>query len=452
VIKRLMNSRGMRKFLRNRLAVVASMVIAVYTLIAIAVAFGAIPLDDCKERVLPGRAYGFLQQPNQEQRFNELNWYVTQHLASSLNVSGGLASSENASSYRESVALAERGIPEDWTNEQVQEHWESLKETFGKLDDAWLDREDLRYEIADIQSIIDDPDTDEAEKEELRGEIADLEPELNELDSQIASFMDDTEVKLLGLLPIPTGWDGLKYKFRVFLGSDESGRSVSVRAFYSIKIAFQVGLVAALMSVGIGTILGGLAGFYGGWVDHAVMWLVSVLSSVPYLVLLAVLVYVVRGNQYFSSWFDNPQERPGLALVPVYAAFGLTFWIGTCRVIRGEVMKIKELEYVQAATAIGFGRMRILLKHVIPNTTHIMFINFSLIFIGAIKSEVILSFLGLGVQGQPSWGVMISLGREDVQNFFFWTVLSATALMFGLVLAFNIVSDALQDAFDPKHV
>ena len=447
-----MNSRGMRKFLRNRLAVVASLVIALYTLIAIAVVFGAIPLKDCKERVLPGRAYGFLQHPDQEKRFNELNWYVMQHLAPSLNVSGGLASSENASSYRQSVALAERGIPEDWTNEQVQEHWEALRDTYSKLDDAWLDREDLRYEIADIQSIFDDPDTDEAEKEELRGEVAELEPELTELDTQIASYMDDTEVKLLELLPIPTGWDGLKYKFRVFLGSDGSGRSVSVRAFYSVKIAFQVGLVAALMSVGIGTILGGLAGFYGGWVDAAVMWLVSVLSSVPYLVLLAVLVYVVRGNQYFSSWFDNPQERPGLALVPVYAAFGLTFWIGTCRVIRGEVMKIKELEYVQAATAIGLGRMRIMLKHVIPNTTHIMFINFSLIFIGAIKSEVILSFLGLGVQGQPSWGVMISLGREDVQNFFFWTVLSATALMFGLVLAFNIVSDALQDAFDPKHV
>jgi len=447
-----MNSRGMRKFLRNRLAVVASLVIALYTLIAIAVVFGAIPLKDCKERVLPGRAYGFLQHPDQEKRFNELNWYVMQHLAPSLNVSGGLASSENASSYRQSVALAERGIPEDWTNEQVQEHWEALRDTYSKLDDAWLDREDLRYEIADIQSIFDDPDTDEAEKEELRGEVAELEPELTELDTQIASYMDDTEVKLLELLPIPTGWDGLKYKFRVFLGSDGSGRSVSVRAFYSVKIAFQVGLVAALMSVGIGTILGGLAGFYGSWVDAAVMWLVSVLSSVPYLVLLAVLVYVVRGNQYFSSWFDNPQERPGLALVPVYAAFGLTFWIGTCRVIRGEVMKIKELEYVQAATAIGLGRMRILLKHVIPNTTHIMFINFSLIFIGAIKSEVILSFLGLGVQGQPSWGVMISLGREDVQNFFFWTVLSATALMFGLVLAFNIVSDALQDAFDPKHV
>ena len=452
MIKRIMNSRGMRKFRRNRLAVVASVVIGVYTLIAIAVAFGAIPLADCKERVLPGRAYGFLQQPDEEQRFNELNWYVTQHLAPSLNVAGGLASSENSASYRESVALAERGIPEDWTNEQVQELWTVLRDTFARLDDAWMEREDLRYEVADIQSVIDDPEMDDAEKASLADELEDIESELADLDSQIAELMDETEAELLELLPIPTGWAGLKYGFRTFLGSDESGRSVAVRAFYSIKIAFQVGLVAALMSVGIGTILGGLAGFYGGWVDHAVMWLVSVLSSVPYLVLLAVLVYVVRGNEYFSSWFDNPQERPGLALVPVYAAFGLTFWIGTCRVVRGEVMKIKELEYVQAATAIGFGRMRILLKHVIPNTTHIMFINFSLIFIGAIKSEVILSFLGLGVQGQPSWGVMISLGREDVQNFFFWTVLSATALMFGLVLAFNIVSDALQDAFDPKHV
>jgi ABC-type dipeptide/oligopeptide/nickel transport system permease subunit len=452
VIKRLMNSRGMRKFLRNRLAVVASVVIAVYTLIAIAVVFGAIPLEDCKERVMPGRSYGFLQHPNEEQKFNELNWYVMQHLAPTLNKPGGFASTENTASGRERVALAERGIPSELTDEQVQERWEALYDKYMELDEFWLEREDLRSYIAILETRIERDTGDGSERERLATEIEELGPELVELDGLIVESIDETEADLLELLPIPTGWAGLKYGFRTFLGSDESGRSVSVRAFYSIKIAFQVGLVAALMSVGIGTILGGLAGFYGGWVDHAVMWLVSVLSSVPYLVLLAVLVYVVRGNQYFSSWFDNPQERPGLALVPVYAAFGLTFWIGTCRVIRGEVMKIKELEYVQAATAIGFGRMRILLKHVIPNTTHIMFINFSLIFIGAIKSEVILSFLGLGVQGQPSWGVMISLGREDVQNFFFWTVLSATALMFGLVLAFNIVSDALQDAFDPKHV
>jgi len=451
MMMRVMRSRGMKKFMRNRLAVVSSVVIGVYLLIAIAVAFGAIPLSDCRERVLPGRAYGWLQEPGQEERFNELNWYVTQLLGPSLDVSGGLASADDATARKSAVALAERRIPDDLTNAQVQARWEDLRDTFGRLDDAWLDREDLRFEIADIQSVMT-PETSADELASLQEEIDALQPELAALNDAIAADMAEVEVKLLALLPMPEGWAGLTYGFRTFLGSDESGRSVAVRSFYSIKIAFQVGLVAALMSVGIGTILGGLAGFFGSWVDHSIMWLVSVLSSVPYLVLLAVLVYVVRGNELFSSWFDNPQERPGLALVPVYAAFGLTFWIGTCRVIRGEVMKIKELEYVQAATAIGLGRIRILLKHVIPNTTHIMFINFSLIFIGAIKSEVILSFLGLGVQGQPSWGVMISLGREDVQNFFFWTVLSATALMFGLVLAFNIVSDALQDAFDPKHV
>jgi peptide/nickel transport system permease protein len=438
----------MRKFSRNRLAMAASVVIGVYLLIAVAVAFGAIPLRDCRERVLPGRAYGWLQQPDQEERFNELNWYVTQQLEPSLS---GLASAANPEVRRASVALAERRIPAELSDAEVIERWEALRSAFEELDNAWLDREDLRYEITDIMLVMAD-EADEAERAALQQEIDDLQPEMGTYDAAIAEQMETVEARLLDVLPMPTGWDGLKYKFRTFLGSDESGRSVAVRSFYSIKIAFQVGLVAAFMSVAIGTILGGLAGFFGSWVDHCIMWLVSVLSSVPYLVLLAVLVYVVRGNEVFSDWFDNPQERPGLALVPVYAAFGLTFWIGTCRVVRGEVMKIKELEYVQAATAIGLGRIRILLKHVIPNTTHIMFINFSLIFIGAIKSEVILSFLGLGVQGQPSWGVMISLGREDVQNFFFWTVLSATALMFGLVLAFNIVSDALQDAFDPKHV
>ncbi len=451
MIGRIMRSRGMKKFTRNRLAVVASFVIGIYMLIALAVAFGAISLEECRERVLPGRAYGFLQEPNQEERFNELNWYISQHLESTLGSPSGFASDPDSASRRERAALAERGIPEDLSDSQVQEIWAALSASFAELDDAWLDREDLRYEIADINLMISESE-DADEQADLADELEDLAAEGETYDREVNALVEQVEAGLLELMPIPTGFAGLKYGFRTFLGSDESGRSVAMRAFYSIKIAFQVGLVAALMSVSIGTILGGLAGFFGSWVDHAVMWLVSVLSSVPYLVLLAVLVYVVRGNALFSEWFDNPQERPGLALVPVYAAFGLTFWIGTCRVVRGEVMKIKELEYVQAATAIGFGRIRILLKHVIPNTTHIMFINFSLIFIGAIKSEVILSFLGLGVQGQPSWGVMISLGREDVQNFFFWTVLSATALMFGLVLAFNIVSDALQDAFDPKHV
>ena len=173
--------------------------------------------------------------------------------------------------------------------------------------------------------------------------------------------------------------------------------------------------------------------------DHVVIWLYSTLMSIPHLVLLAVLIYVFEGHALEGSLF------------PVYAAFCLTFWIGPCRVVRGEVLRIKELDYVQAASALGVKRLRILIRHVLPNAAHLMFINFSLLFIGAIKSEVILTFLGLGVKGQPSWGIMISQSKYEVVNEFFWQIGAATAFMFGLVLAFNIFTDALQDALDPKH-
>ncbi len=166
----------------------------------------------------------------------------------------------------------------------------------------------------------------------------------------------------------------------------------------------------------------------------------------PDLVLLAVLAFMFTG-----SYFDDP-SKPFLSLVPVYASMCMTFWIGPCRVVRGETLKLKELEYVQAATAIGFGRAYILLRHILPNTVHLAFINFSLLFIAAIKFEVVLSFLNLGVKAGPSWGRMIGESTQEVINGFFWQIGAATALMFVLVLSFNILSDALQDAFDPKNV
>jgi peptide/nickel transport system permease protein len=236
------------------------------------------------------------------------------------------------------------------------------------------------------------------------------------------------------------------YKFRMVLGTDRDGRSIMVRAMYSVKVAIQIGLVVSFAATLLGGILGSAAAFFGGWVDAAVVWLYSTLSSLPDLVLLGVLVFMFTG-----SMFDDV-TRPYLSLIPLYVAMSLTFWIGPCRVTRGEVMKIRELEYIQAATAIGFSRWYILLKHAFPNTIHLMFINFSLLFIAAIKNEVVLSFLGLGVKVGPSWGRMIQDSTAQVINGFFWQIGAATVFMFGLVLAFNIVSDALQDAFDPKHV
>ncbi len=450
MMRRLLQSRGWRKFRRNRMAMAASVVIGAYLAIALLLMppFRVLTLSDAQERVLPRSTRWFLEEPDQEDRFNALNWYVKHHLNEAFGAPGGITAAEHPERTLESLALAERRVV-DLPLDEIQHRWEQLAAAYAELDKLWLERTDPFYEVEDQKVLLRDLVSKGADREEIaaaRQRLESLVQSFQPISAGVEEALQETEAALEALMPIPEGWAGAKYAFRTFLGSDESGRSTAVRAFYSIKVAFQVGAVAAVIAVLIGTLLGAAAGFFGGWVDHIVMWMVSTLSSVPYIVLLAVLAYIFRG-----SIFDNEQQ-PALALVPLYVAFSLTFWISTCRVIRGEVMKIKELEYVQAATAIGFGRFYIMLKHVVPNTAHLMFINFSLIFIGAIKSEVILSFLGLGVKGQPSWGLMISLSREDVQQFMFWTVLSPTILMFGLVLAFNIVSDALQDAFDPKHV
>lgn len=274
---------------------------------------------------------------------------------------------------------------------------------------------------------------------ELRATIQSREQQL--MDGP--GYLDDlasVEAAVEGLMPVPAGLTGTLHRARLVLGTDDQGRSILVRGLYSSKIAIQVGLIVAIASVLIGAILGAAAAYFGGWVDHLVTWLYSTLSSLPQLVLLAVLSFMFLGT---------PLEK---TLIPIYAALGMTFWIGPCRVIRGEVLKIKQLEFAQAATVIGFSRPYILLRHVLPNTLHLMFINSSLLFIGAIKSEVILTFLGLGVKEGSSWGLMISQARGEVINGIFWQLGVATVLMLVLVLAFNVVSDALQDAFDPRHV
>lgn len=228
----------------------------------------------------------------------------------------------------------------------------------------------------------------------------------------------------------------LSHDRRGLLGSDRLGRDIFKRTLVSINVAFKIGLVTALIACFIGLILGGIAGFFGGWLDLLITWLYSVFSSIPYIVLVLLIAAMTR-------------DQPGL--ISLYIAFGLTFWIGPARVVRGEVMKIKQMEYVQAARALGNSPFRILVKHILPNTMYLIFVYFSLIFIGAIKSEVILTFLGLGVKGMPSWGSMISDASKEIIGGFWWQMLGASFALFLLVYAFNIFTDALQDALDPKH-
>jgi ABC-type dipeptide/oligopeptide/nickel transport system permease subunit len=129
-----------------------------------------------------------------------------------------------------------------------------------------------------------------------------------------------------------------------------------------------------------------------------------------------------------------------------------TFWVGTARLIRGEVIKLRDMEYVEAAHAIGVPEIAIIFRHILPNTSHILLVQASILFVSAIKAEVILSFLGIGIKDGMSWGLMIDESTKEVLSGFYNNFLAASLLMFGLVMAFNAVADALQDALDPRTV
>jgi peptide/nickel transport system permease protein len=390
-VKKFWRGRGMRKLRRDRMALVALGVIGLYLLVALGVGVGVLDRADVFDRVGPDNVVGAWGGQDGERRLDQAQFRIERVQRAAKATDGEAALAE----FRLGGLAAAPGSPEEMLD-RCSRAWVTL--------DAVSAHEDL-----------------------------DNNPEAASLLAQLEKQADE-------LFEEPTGSAGVVQSLRMSLGTDRQGRSILFRALYSTKVAVQIGMVAALISVLIGTLLGAAAGYFGGWVDHLVVWLYSTFSSIPWIVLLMVLASMFRGGELDGT------------LIPVYAAFCMSFWISPCRVIRGEVMKLKELEYVQAASAIGFGRMRILLKHIIPNTAHLMFINFSLLFIGAIKAEVILSFLGLGVKNEPSWGVMINQAKAEVLNGFFWQIGAATIFMVILVLAFNILSDALQDAFDPKHV
>ena len=218
-----------------------------------------------------------------------------------------------------------------------------------------------------------------------------------------------------------------------FLGTDIFGRDVVSKVLKGTEVAMSVGLISATIAVTIGVVLGATAGYFGGKIDEFIVWFYTVFTSIPYIMLLVAITYVL-----------------GKGLTSVYLALGLTTWVNVCRLIRGEVMRHKEREYVQAAASIGGGNFRKLFRHILPNVFHIVIIQFSLLFQTAIKSEVILSYLGLGVQGRPSWGTMIDDAKLELARGVWWQLAGATLAMFVVVLSFNLLGDALRDALDPK--
>lgn len=219
-----------------------------------------------------------------------------------------------------------------------------------------------------------------------------------------------------------------------WFGTDIFGRDVLLRTIQGTRIALSIGLVTSLIAIPIGVTLGAIAGYFGGWVDELIVWFYTTMDSIPDLLKIIALSFVL-----------------GRGLITVYIAIGFTTWVGLCRLIRGEFLKHKSRDYVQAASALGASHSRRMFVHILPNVFHIILINFSIRFVIGIKTEVILSYLGLGVEpGQPSWGVMIDDAKLELARGVWWQLAAATGAMFFLVLAFYIFTDSLRQVLDPK--
>jgi len=225
-------------------------------------------------------------------------------------------------------------------------------------------------------------------------------------------------------------------------GTDIFGLSVLRKTLYGAKISITVALFASIISIAIGVPLGAIAGYFRGIVDDVIVWLYSTLSSIPYILLILAFAVVLRDKTIAG------QKLTGIT--SVYLAIGLTGWVGICRLIRGEVIKHKEHEYVLAAKSYGCTNKRIIFRHLLPNVFHIVIIVFSLRFVSFIHAEIILSFLGLGEADRPSWGAMINDARIELARGVWWQMVAATVAVFFISLALNIFGDALRDSLDPK--
>jgi peptide/nickel transport system permease protein len=219
------------------------------------------------------------------------------------------------------------------------------------------------------------------------------------------------------------------------LGTDILGRDVLLQALKGVRVALLIGGFSSLIVIPLALGAGMSAGYFGRRVDDVVFFTVSTLSSIPTLLLLIALVMVL-----------------GRGTVQVCIALGITGWVGFARVLRGETLKLRELDYVAAARALGASDWRILGRHILPNLLHLVAITFVLLFSRLVLAEAMLSWLGIGIDG--SWGQMIDQARDELARdpLVWWNLSAAAAALFGLILSVNLIGDAVRDGLDPRSL
>ncbi len=229
------------------------------------------------------------------------------------------------------------------------------------------------------------------------------------------------------------GKQPLRHPRSHWLGTDILGRDVVYVTLKGARVALLIGGFTSLIAIPIALLFGVMAGYFGRWLDDAVFFIMSVLASIPSILLLVALIMVLpRGT------------------LSVCIALGVTGWVAFCRLARGETLKLRELDYVLAARALGVSELRIIWRHVLPNLMHLVIITFVLMFSGQVISEAVLSWLGIGVEG--SWGQMIAQAKNELSRepLIWWNLSAAGAALFGVLLSVNFIGDAVRDILDPR--
>ena len=256
---------------------------------------------------------------------------------------------------------------------------------------------------------------------------------------------------LMLLVAVPLFW--LAGQYHVF-GTDKVGQDVLYQVLKSVRTGLIIGLVTTLVMLPMAVLLGIVAGYFRGWIDDVIQYIYTVLNSIPGVLLIAAAVLMMQVViDTHPQWFSTAAERADLRLLALCFILGITSWTGLCRLLRGETLKLRELEYIQAAQAFGVSSWRIVVRHILPNLMHIVIIALVMDFSGLVLAEAVLSYVGIGVDPTMiSFGTMINsarmeLGREPVV---WWSLAAAFSTMFILVLAANLFADAVRDAFDPR--
>jgi len=245
----------------------------------------------------------------------------------------------------------------------------------------------------------------------------------------------------------------LSQSYHLF-GTNKVGEDVLYQALKSVRTGLLIGTLTTLIMLPAAVLLGIMAGYYRGWVDDVIQYTYTTLNSIPSVLLIAasvLMLHIYMGNH--QEEFNSLVERADMRLLFLCLILGVTSWTGLCRLLRGESLKLRELDYVQAAQAFGVSHFVIILRHVLPNVIHIVLITVVLDFSGLVLAEAVLSYINIGVDpSMNSWGNMINSARLEMarEPIVWWSLMAAFVFMFVLVLAANLFADVVRDAFDPR--